>query len=1733
MIKIYYLTILLCSCILSLAQLPDIPVRFANGDLSTGNNVRRGTFSKTTLLNSISGEKYYVLVQFAILPSEEIKKQLLADGVELNEYIPGNAFLATINTSFNFSNADQYNIASINIIPVLYKIDPSLINFKKNSDKKEQVTFAINCFSPSDKAQAETILREMGVHIISSKYKFARTILIQPDVNKINSIAALPFVSFITQQFLSDKIINYNDVALHGISSLQSVSGRNLEGKSVIVGVGDNADISSHIDFNGKIISRHPFPVDDHGTHTSGTTAGGGFLNPRNHGMAPRAHIVSQWFSDVIVNTPTYITDYNMVATNNSYYSSGMGCNGSRKYDVLSNYIDDQMKDHDEVLHVIASGNDGSLTCAGYPANFGTVKSGWQCAKNVITVGAIDQANYGIAGFSSRGPALDGRIKPEIVTNGYGTLSTYPNDAYELNYGTSMAAPVVTGVTALLQEDYRKTHAGANAKAALLKALMCNTSEDLGNPGPDYTFGFGMLNARKAAETMEANRYFTNSIVTTQSDPYNIVVPSGARRLKVLLTWADQPAAVNAGTALVNDLDLMVTAPSATVHLPMILNPALPLSDALEAADHLNNIEQVIINNPAAGSYSINVNGFAIPQGPQVYFLTYEIEMNGITVEYPFGGETLVPGDVENIRWTAYGSEANTFTVEYSENNGGSWSPVGTGTAAATARSLNWTVPSTATNNYRVRVTRNSTTLTDQSDFTFSVLGQPVVVATVPCEGYVQLNWGAIGTATSYEIFQLDTDSMKLIGNTVVNSYLVEGLNNSTSYRFAVAAKNGAVNGRRSIAIKITPATGTCSLVSFNDNFKAVSIDGPVTGRQFTASALTSNESVRLTIKNLDNVISSGTYDLSYQVNSGSVFTENVAVNINALSNYTHTFAPTAAFNSPGLYNLKAWVQKSGDIFHSDDTVSVIIKNLANPLLVLPVTDGFETTAVKDYTFTFIGIDGDDRTDFKPGSSRGRARTFLNTGIALNGNRAITLDQYPYGALNTDSLLLTWNLGNYNTSNQLRIDFNYKNHGQANNPNNKVYIRGGDNFPWTFAYDLVYNQNDLGLWKHGIININDIMDTVAVPQSIGSSFQIKITQEGKTSANVSNPLQDQDDGYTIDDVSIAEAIGDVAVQSIASPLKDGCGLTSNYPVSIRVKNYMNNTINNITVNYQVNGGTIVTETIPTIAGDQLIAYTFTARADLSAYIDYSINTWITSGGDNYHSNDSINNYTVHNSPVINAYPYMESFESNNGNWYTKGLNTTWEWGTPAKTLINKAANGTKGWITGLTDNYADNELSYLYSPCFDLSGMTQPVLSFSHIFEIEEDYDYTWVEYSTDGVIWNKLGTAGSGTNWYDNITGNNWRTSKTKWHVASTDIPPYAGNMRFRFVLSSDAGVNYEGVGIDDVRIHEKQSVTIYLPVLSGTQNISNSNWQPYTEMVTGGIFAEINSHGQNLGNVGIDVYQNTAAPVRFSNGQMYLDRSFVIHSDNPPSGPIGVRVYFTDTEANTLINATNCPTCGKPNDAYELGVTQYSGDYFTDENGDVNDDITGFFNFISPSAVEILPHANGYYAEFSVNNFSEFYLSKASIKPVTSNICPGTNFSFNAAMSGATYQWQVDNGTGFVNIIDGPNYSGSSASILQLINLPTSNAGYIYRCVVNAVNGPEITLRFVTIWTGTTNTDWMTGSNWNCNVIPDQYTDVIIPGGLANNPVLNANTSIRSFRAYPNAPVLIKTGNNLDIKN
>jgi hypothetical protein len=165
-----------------------------------------------------------------------------------------------------------------------------------------------------------------------------------------------------------------------------------------------------------------------------------------------------------------------------------------------------------------------------------------------------------------------------------------------------------------------------------------------------------------------------------------------------------------------------------------------------------------------------------------------------------------------------------------------------------------------------------------------------------------------------------------------------------------------------------------------------------------------------------------------------------------------------------------------------------------------------------------------------------------------------------------------------------------------------------------------------------------------------------------------------------------------------------------------------------------------------------------------------------------------------------------------------------------------------------------------------------------------------------------------------------------------------------------------------------------------------------------------------------------------------------------------------------------------------------------------------------------------------YSLTNQGDLYIDDISL--ATLGVCPTTgSFVINAGKTGSNYQWQVNTGGGFVNLTDNANYSGSLSGNLTVANLATSNAGNQYRCIVDGVPTSSFQLRYVLTWNGALDMDWLNPGNWNCASVPDQYIDVIIPGGMPRYPQVSANTIVRSIKTEPGGTVIVQNGVRLEL--
>jgi hypothetical protein len=279
-----------------------------------------------------------------------------------------------------------------------------------------------------------------------------------------------------------------------------------------------------------------------------------------------------------------------------------------------------------------------------HPPNgpFGSI--GWLAgSKDVITVGAVDNTlAHNIASFSSRGPTHDGRVKPDVVAKGVSVYSTVPTSTYLAINGTSMSTPVVSGISALLVEQWRKSFAGANPTPVMLKTLLIHGAQDLGNPGPDYEYGFGLVNAQASVDVIRADaatpgsRFRVASVATGAKMEFPFTL-TAAQNLRVTLGWSDPENVLGAdelaARTLIDDLDLTVIGPTGATVQAYLLDPANPSANATRGRNNVDNTEQVEIANAAPGAYKIVVTGTSVDAKftPQEFVLVSNATLTGST----------------------------------------------------------------------------------------------------------------------------------------------------------------------------------------------------------------------------------------------------------------------------------------------------------------------------------------------------------------------------------------------------------------------------------------------------------------------------------------------------------------------------------------------------------------------------------------------------------------------------------------------------------------------------------------------------------------------------------------------------------------------------------------------------------------------------------------------------------------------------------------------------------------------------------------------------------------------------------------------------------------------------------------------------------------------------------------------------------------------------------------------
>jgi trimeric autotransporter adhesin len=257
-------------------------------------------------------------------------------------------------------------------------------------------------------------------------------------------------------------------------------------------------------------------------------------------------------------------------------------------------------------------------------------------AKNVLSVGAVN-ANLNMTNFSSSGPTDDGRIKPDIVAKGAGVRSsTAANNASYASYnGTSMSGPMISGSLGLLIEHQENLHPGQKILASSLKALVIHGADDMvsGAPGPNYRFGWGLMDTRKSAEIMSRRSQSDGAYIfeTTIENGEELVfewVATGEEPLKATVVWTDipgtpPPLSLNpTDLMLVNDLDMRIADENENTFFPYILDPSSPNAVATTGDNFRDNVEMIYIESPTEeGLYTLTITHKGTLPGPQMFSL--------------------------------------------------------------------------------------------------------------------------------------------------------------------------------------------------------------------------------------------------------------------------------------------------------------------------------------------------------------------------------------------------------------------------------------------------------------------------------------------------------------------------------------------------------------------------------------------------------------------------------------------------------------------------------------------------------------------------------------------------------------------------------------------------------------------------------------------------------------------------------------------------------------------------------------------------------------------------------------------------------------------------------------------------------------------------------------------------------------------------------------------------------
>lgn len=570
-----------------------------------------------------------------------------------------------------------------------------------------------------------------------------------------------------------------------------------ITGKGLTVSIKENKMDTADIDFRGRYLYSPTAStrMETHATTMATITAGAGNTFYTGKGMAWGTSISSSDFSNLLPDASNVLQQLKVSVQNHSY---GTGIENYYGADAAA--YDQQMQQNPTLLHIFSAGNLGTATStAGNYANiagFANLTGSFKMSKNSIAVGAMD--SFGVVPpLSSRGPVYDGRVKPELIAFG--------------EDGTSGAAAIVSGIAILIQQAWQMQYNQMPLSSAV-RAILCNSADDTGNPKVDYVSGYGIANSYQAIKTVMDKRVIIDSLSNQQQKIHRITIPANAKQLKLTLSWIDPAAQANSFKAIVNDLDLVLRQVVTNQEWQPWVLSSFPHVDSLKKnavrkKDSLNTNEQISIDFPLAGDYDILVKGFSIPSNNQTYAIAWQIDtLEQFIFNYPVKGDQLDPNRKNLIRWET--TISDTGTLQYRINNG-NWQLLSNGIDLS-KQYYQWQPPDTvATIQFRLQVLQKNW----MSD-TVGISKNLLIRTGFNCVDSFLIYWQK-EKVDSYHVYRLGQQYLEKFV-TVKDTVLIQFKQNNPYTYFTVApVLQNQIEGQRSFTFDYTKQQVACYISGF------------------------------------------------------------------------------------------------------------------------------------------------------------------------------------------------------------------------------------------------------------------------------------------------------------------------------------------------------------------------------------------------------------------------------------------------------------------------------------------------------------------------------------------------------------------------------------------------------------------------------------------------------------------------------------------------------------------------------------------------------------------------------------------------------------------------------------------------------------------------------------------------------------------------------------------------------